>query len=203
MKIRFNAGLAACALALGGCSTTDTVYYTLSMPASARMTVEPWNKPYRLTHVAVPAQVDDTPLVVRQSDDRLMVLTYDRWTAPLADQFENALSQALTQNLGIPGRQKLEPLAAAGALHNVSVDVQRFDMLPGQAALLDVIWQVTSPAVSRSRSQTLTCYSKLQTPAGVGVAALVTAQQKNIALLAEQIAQTLRTSQAAPDARCL
>lgn len=201
---------------LAGCSSPTTMYYTLSgasadavgSPAD-RSNVESWQHPYRLGSVRVPAQVDDTPLVVRQSSDQLMRLTYDRWTAPLADQFKGSLSLALTQALGMPPLQNLsaptDRSSSRQSTYQVSVDVQRFDLWPGQSAMLDAVWQVEVPAkekqtgsggvnnAQRNRSTLITCYSELRSPAEPGVAPLVTAQQRNVSELAGQIAQVLRT----------
>ena len=217
---------------LAGCSSPTTMYYTLSAPplnssslgqpadatASSQIpTAAVWNRPYRVSALTIPAQVDDTPLVVRQSSDQLMVLTYDRWTGPLRDQFQDALSQALTQNLGMPPVQNLG-LEASNGVDQIHVDVQRFDLLPGQAALLEVVWQISPGARAQAstvqkgvkpntqpqaRPRAMTCYSVLRTSSGVGVAALVLAQQHNVQELAAQIAQTLRSGQAPAAARCV
>lgn len=253
---------------LAGCSSPETLYYTLSVPpqgsgpgassagksgvvtaavtsnvtATATPAATPtvtataapstaaaqtngravWNRAYRISSVTIPAQVDDTPLVVRQSSDQLMVLTFDRWTGPLKDQFQDALSQALTRDLGMPPVQNLNP-DATRAVDQIHVDVQRFDLLPGQAALLDVVWQISPGAgvpvardekgekpqarqtpQARPRAMTsMTCYSVLRTPSDVGVAALVLAQQRNVTELAAQIAQTLRTGQPPGSVSCI
>ena len=247
---------ATSAVFLAGCSSPETLYYTLSVPpqgsvpgtssagksgvvtpaatptvtasvspntAATQTTARPvWNRAYRISSVTIPAQVDDTPLVVRQSSDQLMVLTFDRWTGPLRDQFQDALSQALTRDLGMPPVQNLNP-DATRAVDQIHVDVQRFDLLPGQAALLDVVWQISPGAgvpvardergakpqtpqtpQARPRAMTsMTCYSVLRTPSEVGVAALVLAQQRNVTELAAQIAQTLRSGQPPGSVRCI
>lgn len=231
------------ALLLAGCSSPKTFYYTLSAPpqgsvlsssaaarpdagtanvaASSPITAAAgWSRPYSISSLTIPAQVDDTPLVVRQSSDQLMVLTYDRWTGPLNDQFKDALSQALTRELGMPPVQNLS-LDATRTIDQIHVDVQRFDLLPGQAAVLNVVWQISpgaaGEAVARDqkgvksqarqtspvRLRAMTCYSVLSTPSNVGVAALVLAQQRNVIELAAQIAQTLRSGQPPASVRCI
>lgn len=196
-------------LLLAGCSSPTTMYYTLSAPPTGPLSTMQntgSSKPvaYRINSVTIPAQVDDTSLVVRQSPDQLMVLTFDRWTAPLSDQLRDALSQALTREMGVPPLQNLASNAngpAQRAVSQVSVDVQRFDLLPGQAALLDVAWQVDAPGQGRQPGKSLTCYSEIRTPATPGVAPLVAAQQTNVLKLAGQVAQAL-SSATVSDARC-
>lgn len=229
-------------LLLAGCSSPKTFYYTLSASpqgsvSSSSAAARPdagtanvaasspisatadWTRPYSISSLTIPAQVDDTPLVVRQSSDQLMVLTYDRWTGPLKDQFKDALSQALTRELGMPPVQNLS-LDATRTIDQIHVDVQRFDLLPGQAAVLDVVWQISPGAAgeavvrdqkgvrsqartSPARPRAMTCYSVLQTSSNVGVAALVLAQQRNVIDLAAQIAQTLRSGQPPASVRCI
>lgn len=203
---------------LAGCSTPQTLYYTLSAPpasssdtANVQITGQTGTSTtpvayvaYRINSMTVPAQVDDSPLVVRQSPDQLMVLTYDRWTAPLSDQLRDALSQALTREMGVPPLQNLAstvPGSASRPVAQVGVDVQRFDLLPGNAALLDVAWQVEMPAQGRQPARGLTCYAELRTPATPGVAPLVAAQQNNVLKLASQIGQALR-SEPVSGSRC-
>ncbi|AWB32445.1 hypothetical protein DBV39_00540 [Orrella marina] len=196
-------------LLLAGCSSPTTLYYTLSappagQPVAMQSTGSSTPVAYRINSVTIPAQVDDTSLVVRQSPDQLMVLTFDRWTAPLSDQLRDALSQALTREMGVPPLQNLasNPTGPGQrSVSQVSVDVQRFDLLPGQAALLDVAWQVDVPGQTRQSGQSLTCYSELRTAAAPGVAPLVAAQQSNVLKLAGQIGQAL-SSATVSDARC-
>jgi uncharacterized lipoprotein YmbA len=153
---------------------------------------------YSLSEISVPAQVDNLSLVVRQGDGRLMVLSEDRWMGSLSTQLSTALSQSLTQRLGMPPLQKLVSEAAMSSVTKVQMDVQRFDLIPGQSVSLDAVWSVRFPG---SKSF-LTCYTRLQQPVGIGVLALVQGQQDNVQALATQLADTLLSRKAPVGSTC-
>lgn len=203
--------LIRCALALGvlslvGCAGPPAHYYTLSRIDSQTTQVSKSAAApsyagvglYTLSEISVPAQVDNLSIVVRQGDGRLMVLSEDRWTGSLSSQLSTALSQALTQRLGMPPLQKLVSEAAMSSVTKVQMDVQRFDLMPGQSVLLDVVWSVRFPG---SKSF-LTCYTRLQQPVGIGVLALVQGQQENVQALAAQLAETLVSRKAPVGSTC-
>jgi len=198
--------LALGALSLVGCAGPPAQYYTLSRIESQTAVVsEPAVKPpaggvglYILSEIGIPAAMDNLSLVVRQGDGRLMILGEDRWTGSLSSQLSTALSQSLTQRLGMPPLQKLTADAAMASVIKVQLDVQRFDLIPGQSVSLDAVWSVRFPG---SKSL-LTCYTRLQQPVGIGVLALVKGQQDNVQALAGQIAEALTRRQAPADATC-
>jgi uncharacterized lipoprotein YmbA len=199
------------ALALGvfslvGCAGPPAQYYTLSRVDSQAAVV---SKPsditssggvglYALSEIGIPAAMDNLSLVVRQGDGRLMILGEDRWTGSLSSQLSTALSQSLTQRLGMPPLQKLVAEAALSSVTKVQMDVQRFDLIPGQSVSLDAVWSVR---FSGSKSF-LTCYTRLQQPVGIGVLALVQGQQDNVQALAAQLADTLTSRKAPAGSTC-
>lgn len=200
-----------CALALGvfslvGCAGPPAQHYTLSrMDSQAALISSRADAPssanvglYTLSEISVPAQVDNLSLVVRQGDGRLMVLSEDRWTGSLSSQLSTALSQSLTQRLGMPPLQKLVAEAAMASVTKVQLDVQRFDLVPGQSVSLDAVWSVRFPG---SKSF-LTCYTRLQQPVGIGVLALVQGQQDNVQALAGQLAEALVSRKAPAGSTC-
>lgn len=202
MKKTLSPWVVVAALSMSGCASTPMAYYTLSAPvdqiAQASSPGRPSALLYTLAPVSIPAQVDDTPIIVRQSSDRLMVLSYDRWTAPLADQIRDALSQALTAQLGMPPVQNLEATGAPLPSTRVTVDVQRFDLVPAQYALLNAAWRIepAKPAAS------MICYTSLRESAAPGVVALVAAQQANLQRLAQQLSAALSTGKPPAGSQC-
>jgi len=198
--------LALGALSLVGCAGPPAQYYTLSridsqaglVSKSAGAQSVGSVGPYTLFEIGVPAAVDNLSLVVRQGDGRLMILGEDRWTGSLSSQLLTALSQLLTQRLGMPPLQKLAAEAAMASVTKVQMDVQRFDLIPGQSVSLDTVWSVRFPG---SKSF-LTCYTRLQQPVGIGVLALVQGQQDNVQALAAQIAEALSSRRAPVGSTC-
>ena len=193
-------------LSLVGCAGPPAQHYTLSRidsqtaQVSMRSSAEPAGSLglYTLSEIAVPAQVDNISLVVRQGDGRLMVLGEDRWTGSLSSQLSTALSQSLTQRLGMPPLQKLVAEAAMASVTKVQLAVQRFDLIPGQSVSLDAVWSIKFP----DSKSFLTCYSRLQRPVGIGVLALVQGQQENVQALAVQLAEALTSRKPPADATC-
>lgn len=207
MKLSFiRCALALGVLSLAGCTGSPAQHYTLSqMDSQAALVSKSAGAPssggvglYTLSEISVPAQVDNLSLVVRQGDGRLMVLSEDRWTGSLSSQLSTALSQSLTQRLGMPPLQKLVSEAAMTSVTKVQLDVQRFDLMPGQSVSLDAVWSVRFPG---SKSF-LTCYTRLQQPVGIGVLALVQGQQDNVQALAAQLAEALLSRKAPAGSRC-
>ena len=187
-------------LSLVGCAGPPAQHYTLSRVESQASPAPATERvgPYTLSEISVPAEADNVSLVVRQGDGRLMVLSEDRWTGSLSSQLSTALSQSLTQRVGMPPVQKLVAEAAVASVTKIQLDVQRFDLLPGQSVALDAVWSVRFPG-----SKTfLTCYTRLQQPVGVGVLALVQGQQDNVQALAEQVAEALITRKGSVGSTC-
>ena len=192
---------------LAGCAGQPNVYYTLTANEQGQASTEQRALDvnaaglYTLSSVAVPAPVDDTMLVVRRSDDQLMKLAHDRWTAPLGKQVDNALAVALTHVLGMPPLSRSQAAGNARVVTRFSVDIQRFDLVPGQYAALAVLWQLKRGAANQT-SATLTCYTELRQPVDPGVAPLVQAQQQNIAQLAQAMAAVWQRGDMPASTRC-
>lgn len=189
------------ALVLTGCGSAPAYNYTLSPPVSLESTAfTPANiGPYSLADVTVPAEADHASLVVQQSDGRVLMLSNDLWTAPLSAHLQTALSLELTKRLGMPPVQNLVSGVRDEHVARIQVDVQRFDLVPGQFVAIYAQWRVRFAGAT---GKVLTCFTKLQQPVGVGVAALVTGQQKNTQKLSAQIAQSLVQRATPDDAQC-
>jgi len=165
LPLRLFAGLLPL---LWGCSSAPIHYHTL-------VPVKPVASPgsqVRVERVSMPPQVDRSQLVIRQGSSGLAILDTEWWGANLTEEF----SSALEDQLGSP--------AGGRAISSLRIDVQRFDSVPGQYALLDVRWQLQLPGAARP----LSCHSRLQTPANNSVEGLVAAHQANLSQLAALVA---------------
>ena len=184
---------------LAGCSTPAPHYYTLS-PEGARASAVSGQRAitYALSPVTVPPEVDNTALVTREPNGRLLPLSDDRWTATLSSHLQSALGLELTAALGMPPVQNINQSVAQSETTQVQVDVQRFEMVPGQYVALDALWRLRF----RQSGVVLTCFSRLKQNVEIGVTALVLGQQKNTQLLSAQIAQALVSRSAPADAQC-
>lgn len=184
---------------VAGCSTTATMNYDLTAPGSQSPTQTSATN-YRLSVVEVPEAIDVASLIVRKPDNSLMVLSHDKWVGSLGESLQSGLVTALTQNLGAP------PLPAsmlkardAKNIAQIAVTIEQFDMQPAKQASLGALWQVE---FHNQQHQNLTCYTVLTEPVGPGVAALVSAQQLNVAQLGQIIANTLTTGKVPQGSNC-
>ncbi|MEX5340794.1 membrane integrity-associated transporter subunit PqiC [Pseudomonas sp. I2] len=170
------AGLVA---TLQGCSSAPIHYHTL---VPAQPAERPAGVDIAIQQVTLPPQVDRSQLVIRQGDSGLVILETEWWGANLVDEFRSALQDQLGMPTGAAGRATLR------------VEVQRFDSIPGQHALLDVNWRL---GYGTPHSQ-LSCHSTLQSRADNSISGLVAAHQDNLRRFARMVAQ----ASAAGTTRC-
>jgi uncharacterized lipoprotein YmbA len=167
---------AVCASVLAACSSTPTQYLTLVPPAARTAPGSGDALGPALLTVTIPSQVDEPQLAVRRSDGSMALLETERWIAPLSDEIRTALSLDLAREWA--------PGSADGV--RVTVDVQRFDSVPGQYALIDAVWTV---ATTGSESQRISCRSSIRIPVSAGYPALAKGHQAALEQLAAQIAK--------------
>lgn len=188
---------------LAACAGPPSQHYTLSKADTTSAATSSASSPkikglYALSDISVPAEVDNQALVARMGDGRLLILSEDRWTGSLSSQVSTAISQRMTQLVGMPPIQQLTSEAANSKVTKIQVAVQRFDLVPGQYVALDAVWSLRA---GDSKAY-LTCYTSLRQPVGVGVLALVQGQQLNTETLAGEIAQALMNQRAPAGSRC-
>ncbi|MBV4484936.1 PqiC family protein [Pseudomonas sp. SWRI153] len=156
---------------LGACRSDPISFHTLTpvhqgtSRSSADIAIE---------SITVPPQVDRAQIVIREGNSGVAILETDWWSASLADELRGAMLDQLSNGVG---QQQA----------SVRLDVQRFDSIPGQYALIDVKWRLRP--LGAADAALLTCRSVLQTPSGPSIEELVTAQQNNVKRLAAQIVQ--------------
>jgi hypothetical protein len=171
-------------LILSGCASVPTQYLTLVPPAGRTASDGGQASGVPVVSVTIPSQVDQPQLVVRQSDGSMALLESERWIAPLGDEIRNALSLSLAHQW----QADPVPPATQGAAGpaRVAVDVQRFDSVPGQYALIDAVWTLrTGGAPTRK----ISCRSSIRIPVGGGYPELAKGHQAAIEKLASQIAR--------------
>jgi hypothetical protein len=184
-------------LALAGCASPPTHFYTLIAPEAAPAAVAS-DLQFQLQSVRIPVQVDQPSLVVRQDRGNLTILEDERWGAPLADEFHDALSARLEHEFGTRDLAGM-PRQPGMPMLSVRTDVHRFESVPGQYALLDAVWSLTQ---NGEGGRSLTCGSTLRVPAAAGLSGVVLAHQQAIAQLAKAIADTGRAFARDPAQRC-
>ncbi|MBA1243297.1 PqiC family protein [Pseudomonas japonica] len=167
---------------LAGCRSAPVHYHTLTpLLSGPARTVQPTGN-LLIERVTVPAQVDRTQIVVRQGVHGLAILETDWWGASLADELQGALVDQLNRH------------PAPASKTSLRVDVQRFDLVPGRYALLDVKWRLRTKRLTDSATTELNCQGIMQSPAGESVDDLVTAQQANVQAIAAMISEFTQAS---------
>lgn len=139
--------------------------------------------------VNMAVQADHPQLMVRGADGAVTPWYSERWTAPLAEEFQAALSDTLSHRLGVVDVQTIRP-AAGTPLWRIQADVRRFELQPGVQALLELTWRVLPV---NTAGVGLLCRTTVRVPtSGVDASALVDAQQQAVQLLGMTLASALR-----------
>lgn len=183
--------LVAVALAaLAGCASAPTHFYTLQQSTSTRADAPAVSSPFliEVMPVAVPAQVDQAEMLVRQSEQRVVVLDNERWAAPLAAELRGAFATDLAAALGTRDVYGL-PRPPATAVYRIQIDIRMFDSWPGRHALVDADWSVRGTA----EGALVTCTSSASEDVQAGYDALVQGHQRAIARITADIAATVRS----------
>jgi uncharacterized lipoprotein YmbA len=136
-------GLAfALAAALSGCASPPSQFYILAATARPEAGASPAAYVVAVDGVALPATVDRPQFVVQKGPNRVAVDEFNRWAAPLASSVAGTLAENLVVLLGT-SRVVSGPLAPSfDPAYRVTVDIQRFESVPGEAATLDALWLV-------------------------------------------------------------
>jgi uncharacterized lipoprotein YmbA len=142
--------------------------------------------------VTVPASVDRPEFVVQTAPNRVEIDEFNRWAAPLGESIGRTIAADLRTLLATPD-VATAPFANFDASHRVTIRVERFDSIPGEAVVLDAVWAVRASAGGEPTSgRTLA----REAVAGPGYEALAAAHSRALATLSGEIAAAIR-SQAA------
>lgn len=147
--------------------------------------------------VTVPKQAARNQLVVTTGAGRVDVLEQERWVSPPAAEIGQALSLAITGELGTVDVFRA-PVPDKSPVYRVSTNVQRFESAPGQYALIDAVWSVRlvgSP-------QVLTCRSVARQAVGAGYDALVAGHRAAIVRIGADISAVVRALAAGDKPAC-
>ncbi len=184
--------IAFVAAALSGCGTSaPSRFYTLDSTA-APDGAAPVGDAIMVGPVSVPASVDRPEFVLQAAPNRVDVDEFNRWAAPLNDSIAQAVAGNLVKLLGTPN-VAAAPLANFDPSYRVTIDVQRFESVPGQAALVEAMWTVRRTAGGETRSGRTVAREPVQ---GDGFDALAAARSRAIAKLSGDIASAIRAEAA-------
>ncbi len=186
--------LALGAIVAVGCGTSAPArFYTLD--AAARAEGGPVTRHSVLVGpVSVPAVVDRPQFVVQVAPNRVTVDEFNRWAAPLDDGIARAVAGNLIALLGTPD-VAAAPLANFEPTYRVTINVQRFESIQGEAVVIDAAWAVRKSGVTGARAGRTLARETVQDDS---FEALAAAHSRALATVSGDIAAAIR---AAADAK--
>jgi len=178
----------ALAATLVGCGSASSRFYRLDTTATANSGPSVQSA-VMVGPVSVPASVDRPEFVVQVAPNRVEVDEFNRWDAPLGDSIARAVAGDLSILLATPN-VATAPLADFNPAYTVIINVQRFESVKGEEALVDAVWVVRSSAGQTQSGRTI-AHEAVQ---GEGFDALAAAHSRALTKLSEDIAAAIRVN---------
>ncbi len=177
---------------LTACSTVPAQYYTLASVSNSQSTVPRTKAAQRyaisVQHIGLPEQVDRPQIVISEpAAAQVIPLNGSLWASPLSDEIRNALSNELTQSLGVLDIAGGSPDSLP--VWKIDMQVQRFESLYNQHAVLDATWRLTP--VNQPSEKVRICRAETMVPVEPGMSAMVAGHQIALRRLAALIAVQL------------
>ena len=174
--------------AIAGCSTAPSRFYSLDSTATADSSPAA-HASVMVGPVTIPASVDQPEIVVRVAANRVEVDEFNRWVSPLGDGIARAVAGDLVVLLGSPDVAAAQ-LANFNPDYRVTIDVQRFESIRGDAAVVEAVWTVRKTAGGETRSGRTVAREPVQ---GQGFDALAAAHSRALAKMSADIAAAIRS----------
>ena len=179
--------IALATMLAAGCSTAPARFYSLSSTATADGTPATPAK-VAVGPVTIPASVDQPEFVVQVAANQVQVDEFNRWVSPLGDAIARTVAVDLVVLLGTQEVASSQ-LANFTPEYRVTIDVQRFESVQGQAAMLEAVWTVRKTAGGMIRSGRTVAREPVQ---GQGFDALAAAHSQALARMSGDIAAAIR-----------
>jgi uncharacterized protein len=175
------------ALAAGCASTPASRYYTLR--ATSGPTATSSNLSIAVGPVSVPAVVDRPQIVVNVGPNQVRLEEFNRWAAPLQNNIARVVADNLVLMLGTARVTLSAQTLSADADYRAAIEVQSFESMPGEAAMLDAVWTVRRTKDGKAGTGRTTVREMAQEK---GYDALAAAHSRAVARLSEDIAAAVR-----------
>lgn len=172
-----------------GCASAPARFYTLAPTATA---VGAPSALYAIVvgPVSIPAEVDRAEFVVQVAPNRVEIDEFNRWASPLNDGIARAVASNLSVLLGTP-HVATALVANAAPACRVTIDVQRFESIPGEAVLIEAMWAVRKTAGGEPRSGRTIARETVQAK---DFDALAAAHSRALAVVSADIAAAVRAA---------
>jgi uncharacterized lipoprotein YmbA len=139
--------------------------------------------------VTVPAVVDRPQIVVNMGPNQVRMEEFNRWAAPLQSNIARVVADNLVLMLGTPRVTLSAPTLGADADYRAAIEVQSFQSVPGEAAILDTVWAVRRTKDGKGETGRTTVRETVQEK---GYDALAAAHSRALARLSQDIATAVR-----------
>lgn len=193
MRTRCAVSIALAGLVFAGCGASAPArFYTFQSNATGDG-LPPASYGIVVAQVSVPAVVDRPQFVVQVAPNRVEIDEFNRWAAPLGETIADAVATDLGVRLGTPNVATAMRASFAPA-YRVTIDVQRFDSIAGEAAVIEAVWAVTTVGSGRMLSGKTIARESVQ---GDGFDALAAAHSRAVTQLTRDIATAIRKAEAA------
>jgi uncharacterized lipoprotein YmbA len=177
------------AIVAAGCASAQSRFYRLDSTAVSGGGAPVSNVAITVGPVSVPASVDQPQFVVQVGPNRVEEDEFNRWDAPLNDGIARAVAGDLVVLLGTPD-VAAAPFANFDPNYMVTIEVQRFDSIRGEAAVVDAVWTVRKTAGGEIRSGHTVARESVQ---GDSFDALAAAHSRALASISGDIATAIRS----------
>ena len=142
--------------------------------------------------VTVPSSVDRPEFVVQVTPNRVAVDEFNRWAGPLDESIARVVAGDLATQLGTP-RVAAAPAANFDPAFRVTINVQRFDSIPGHEVVVEAVWAVRKAKGGETRSGRTVARESVTDPS---FDALAAAHSRALAKVSEDIAAAIRAEAA-------
>jgi uncharacterized lipoprotein YmbA len=170
-----------------GCASAPSRFYTLNSTAQADGTPEA-HYAVVVGPVSVPAEVDRPQFTVQVAPNQVAVDEFNRWAAPLNNNIARVVAEDLAVLLGTP-QVSAASLANFDPAYRVTIDIQRFESVPGKSVLVDAVWVVRKSAGGASQSGRTVAGEPVT---GADFDALAAAHSRALAKVSSDIAAAIR-----------
>ena len=180
--------IAFVAIVTAGCASAPAKFYTLNSTAKGDGTSAA-NYAVVVGPVTVPAEVDRPQFTVQVAPNRVAVDEFNRWAAPLNENIARVIAGDLATLLGTP-RVATGSLVSFNPDYRVTVDIQKFESVPGKSVQIEAVWVVRKTAGGVSLSgRTIASWP---VPDG-SFDALAAAHSRALAKMSSDIAAAIRS----------
>jgi len=190
-RIRRRCYIVFAAAALAGCASAQSRFYTLES-TTAPQTAPAAHESVIIGPVSIPAEVDQPQFVVQIAPNRVQVEDFNRWASPLSDGIARAVAGDLAAELGTTD-VVTAPAFNFNPAYQVTIDVQRFESIRGEAATVEAVWSVRKTTSGNTRMGRTIARETVQ---GDGFDALAAAHSRALAKVSDDIAAAIRTEAA-------